>query len=54
MFYSREGLYRDNTLQGRLSDIELRYMGQAFQMGRYTIHFHMSGTIDRSYVRRCS
>ena len=23
-------------------------------MGRYAIHFHMSGTIDQSYVRRCS
>ena len=29
-------------------------MGQAFQLGRYTIHFHLSGTLDQSYVRRCS
>ena len=23
-------------------------------MGRYTIHYHMSGSVDKSYVRRCS
>ena len=28
MLYSHEGLYRDNSLVGRMSDIELRYMGQ--------------------------
>lgn len=54
MLYSHEGLFRANSLIGRISDVELRYMGQAFQLGRYTIHYHMSGTLDQSFVRRCS
>lgn len=54
MLYSEEGYFRDNSLIGRIENAELRYMGQAFQMGRYTVHFHMSGTIDQSYLRRNS
>jgi hypothetical protein len=54
MFYSQEGYFRDNTFVGRIENAELRYMGQAFQMGRYAVHFHMSGTIDQSYLRRNS
>jgi hypothetical protein len=54
MLYSEEGYFRDNTFIGRIENAELRYMGQAFQMGRYAVHFHMSGTIDQSYLRRNS
>eukprot|EP00878_Enallax_costatus_P024164 GHUV01025763.1.p1 GENE.GHUV01025763.1~~GHUV01025763.1.p1 ORF type:complete len:516 (+),score=80.92 GHUV01025763.1:1100-2647(+) len=39
----------------QLSNVELRQMGQAFQMGRYPVHFHMMGdTSFTSWVANCS
>lgn len=38
----------------RISDIEVRYAGQAFRLGRYAIHFHLAGDQSHSYVRRSS
>ncbi|XP_071828580.1 fibrocystin-L-like isoform X3 [Apostichopus japonicus] len=38
---------------GRISYIEATHVGQAFRLGRYPIHFHMSGDITGSYVRGC-
>ena len=38
----------------RLSYIEVRRGGQAFNLGRYPIHYHMSGDINGSYVRGCA
>ena len=35
---------------GKISNIEVRRAGQAFQLGRYPIHFHMSGIVDQSFV----
>jgi len=39
----------------RLQDVEVRRSGQAFRLGRYSIHYHMasSGGLG-SYVRSCS
>ena len=41
----------DNSLTGRISYIELTQVGQAFQLGRYPIHFHMIGTVHGSYIK---
>ncbi|KAJ8026005.1 Fibrocystin-L [Holothuria leucospilota] len=40
-------------IKGRISYIEVTHAGQAFRLGRYPIHFHMSGDITGSYVRGC-
>ena len=44
----------DESLTGRIENIECRYMGQGFRLGRYPIHFHMIGTVRNSYVRSVS
>ena len=33
---------------------EVRYAGQAFRLGRYAIHFHLTGSMEGSYVRNCA
>jgi hypothetical protein len=39
----------------KLSYVEFRQMGQAFQLGRYPIHYHMDPNVgSRSYVLGCS
>jgi hypothetical protein len=39
---------------GRLANIELFRVGQAFKIGRYAVHFHMIGAVHKSYARGCS
>mmetsp|Transcript_41647 Transcript_41647/g.63629 ORF Transcript_41647/g.63629 Transcript_41647/m.63629 type:complete len:171 (-) Transcript_41647:4546-5058(-) len=51
MFLHSEG---DDSLKARLEYIELFNSGQAFKVGRYSIHFHMIGTVHSSYVRGIS
>jgi hypothetical protein len=41
----------DESLVAKIENIEVRNAGQAFRLGRYPIHFHMIGTVRRSYVR---
>jgi hypothetical protein len=41
----------DDSLTGRISYCEFRQVGQAFQLGRYPIHFHMVGTLHNSYIK---
>ncbi len=41
----------DESVIGRIEYCEFRDVGQAFQLGRYPIHFHMIGTVHNSYVR---
>ena len=41
----------DESLTGRISYSEFTQVGQAFQLGRYPIHFHMIGTVHNSYVK---
>ena len=36
---------------GRLEYAEFTHVGQAFRLGRYPIHFHLSGNVNDSYVR---
>eukprot|EP00117_Sycon_ciliatum_P037364 scpid335/ scgid27970/ Fibrocystin-L; Polycystic kidney and hepatic disease 1-like protein 1 len=43
-----------NTTQVRLSNVEVRHCGQAFRLGRYAIHFHLSGNLSNSWVKQCS
>ena len=44
----------EGKVVGRFSYLETRHAGQAFQMGRYPIHFHMIGNIIGSYIEGCS
>lgn len=37
-----------------MENTEVRHMGQAFRLGRYAIHFHLSGSMNGSYVRQCA
>ena len=43
-----------NTIVGKFSNAEFRDVGQAFQLGRYPIHFHLIGNINESYVKNCA
>ena len=45
---------KEGQVVGRFSYFETRHAGQAFQMGRYPIHFHMIGNVIGSYVEGCS
>ena len=38
-------------MTGRISYVEFYQVGQAFQLGRYPIHFHMIGRVDNSYIK---
>ena len=33
---------------------EFTYVGQAFRIGRYPIHFHLNGNMNGSYIKGCS
>lgn len=44
----------EDKVRGRFSYIELTKCGQAFQMGRYPIHFHMIGNVLGSYIEGVS
>jgi len=41
----------DDSVTCKLSYIELTQTGQAFKVGRYSIHFHMIGAVHQSYVK---
>ena len=41
----------DESSVGRISYVEVRQAGQAFQLGRYPIHFHRIGTVTKSYIK---
>ena len=41
-------------LVARISNMELNYVGQAYRLGRYAIHFHLMGDMTGSYVRSCA
>lgn len=36
------------------AQVEVRRAGQAFRLGRYPLHFHMSGARPGNYVRGCA
>ena len=43
-----------DSIDVRISNVEFRFMGQAFRLGRYSVHFHLSDRMNGSYVRQCS
>ena len=42
------------TKSVKMSNVEVFHAGQAFQLGKYPIHFHLVGHQPDSYVRSCS
>jgi len=40
----------DDSLVGRIENVELTDVGQAFKLGRYAVHFHMIGAVHKSYA----
>lgn len=42
------------TPRGELESVELRYLGNEGDLGRYPLHFHHVGDATGSYVRNCS
>ena len=40
--------------QARLEYVELFWVGQAFKVGRYPLHFHLMGNVSGSYSRGCA
>lgn len=44
----------DDSLTARMSYVEATNMGQASQLGRYAIHFHMIGAVHTSYLKGLS
>jgi hypothetical protein len=51
MFHDPGG---ENSLEGRFSHVEVRWAGQGFFLGRYAMHYHMTGNVSKSYVKSCS
>ncbi|XP_050685917.1 fibrocystin-L-like isoform X2 [Eriocheir sinensis] len=49
------GKFPDQDLvTGRIEYVEVTEAGQAFQLGRYPLHFHMVGDVSTSYIRGCA
>lgn len=53
MSVPRTGVNKESVII-RLSNVELFHVGQSFRLGRYAIHYHLSGDMPNSYVRECS
>ena len=51
---SNDILTESNGILARLSNVEVRRAGQGLKLGKYPIHFHMVGSVPRSYVKNCS
>ncbi|XP_063856678.1 fibrocystin-L-like isoform X4 [Scylla paramamosain] len=43
-----------DLVMGRIEYVEVTKTGQAFQLGRYPLHFHLAGDMGGSYIRGCS
>ncbi|XP_063605340.1 fibrocystin-L-like [Penaeus indicus] len=43
-----------DLVQGRVEYVEVTEAGQAFQLGRYPLHFHLVGNVNTSYIRGCA
>ena len=44
----------DESVVGRIENCEFTDVGQASMLGRYPIHFHMIGTVAKSYIKNNS
>ena len=42
----------DDSLTSRISSVEFADVGQAFKLGRYSLHMHMIGAVHNSYIRK--
>ncbi|XP_062600839.1 fibrocystin-L-like [Saccostrea cucullata] len=42
------------SVAAHIQYVEFNYVGQAFRLGRYPVHFHINGNMSGSYVRGCS
>ena len=42
----------DETLYGRLTNVEVKNAGQGFFLGRYAVHYHMVGSVQGSFVKK--
>ena len=42
-----------NVEYGKIEFVEVSFGGQAFGLGRYPLHFHLSGDQPNSYIRGC-
>ncbi|VDP87119.1 unnamed protein product [Echinostoma caproni] len=43
-----------NSVRAHISYVEFHYMGQAYRLGRYPIHFHLNGIMRGTYVKGCA
>ena len=41
----------DESVVGRIENLQLEDVGQAFLLGKYPIHYHMIGQVNKSYVK---
>ena len=41
----------DESVVGRIENLQLEDVGQAFLLGKYPIHYHMIGQVSKSYVK---
>ena len=41
----------DESLIGRLSNVETRNTGQGLKLGKYPLHFHLIGDVSKSYIK---
>ena len=41
----------DESSIGRIENLELFNAGQAYNLGRYPLHFHLIGTVTKSYIK---
>ena len=44
----------DDSVVARLEQVEFTNVGQAFKIGRYAVHFHMIGSVHKSYAKGCA
>ncbi|XP_064089363.1 fibrocystin-L-like [Macrobrachium nipponense] len=43
-----------DLVAGRIEYVEVTEAGQAFNLGRYPLHFHLVGNVNTSYIRGCA
>jgi hypothetical protein len=44
----------DDSVIGRIANVEFTDVGQGFKIGRYALHFHQIGAVHKSYITGCS
>ena len=49
--YGAHIMLTGSGISGKFENIELTDVGQAFKLGRYPLHFHLSGNVNGSYIK---